>query len=96
MNLSAIDLTCFKTQIQKDLPKLLNNEPLKKGPLYGAWTRAWMGAKPIPEWAVRFYYVAEEFIKGNQMDKSNPFFFNKVIINAVGDPGFNPSLPWVF
>ena len=55
-----------------------------------------MGAKPSPEWAVRFYYVAEEFIKGSQMDKSNPFFFNKVIINAVGDPGFNPSLPWVF
>ena len=96
VSLSAIDLTPFRAQIAKDLPHLSPNLHDKGTPIYGAWSRAWMGAKPSPEWAVRFYYVAEEFVRGNQTDKANPFFFDKVVVNAPGDPTFNPGLPWVF
>ena len=94
--LSAIDLTPFRHAIKTDLPDMLPDWDEGKGPIYGMWTRAWMGAKSSPEWAVCFYYIADEFVRGNERDPTNPFYFDKVFINAVGAPGFNPSLPWVF
>ena len=45
---------------------------------------------------MRFCYIAEEFIRGNKQDPLNPFYFEKVIINAIRAPNFNPSLLWVF
>lgn len=54
-----------------------------------------MGFKPSPEWSCRFYYLAEEFIRGNELDESNPFFWDKVVINVLGNPDFNASLPKV-
>ena len=96
IKLSAVDLTPFKEHIKKELPGLLEAQELSKNHVFGAWTRAWMGAKPSPEWAVRFYYIADEFVRGNDQDPSNPFFFDQVIINAVGAPNFNPALSWVF
>ena len=92
----AIDLLFFRSRIQQDCPDILPAWDKGKGPLFGAWSRTWMGAKPSPEWAVRFFYIADEFVHGNNADPDNPFFFYEVVINAVGSPNFNPSLPWVF
>ena len=52
-----------------------------------------MGFKPSPEWACRFYYLAEEFIRGNELDENNPFYWDKIVLNVLGHPKFNPSLP---
>ena len=55
-----------------------------------------MGLRASPEWAARYYYIAKEMIRGNKTDVDNPFFFDKVVINTLGNEDFNPSLPWVF
>ena len=55
-----------------------------------------MGLRPSPEWSARFYYVAEEFIRGNKRDPENPLFWDKVVLNMVGTPEFNPALPEVY
>jgi hypothetical protein len=47
---------------------------LREGPCkrwWVHWTRCWMGLKPSPFMAVRFYYLAEEFARGNRKDKNN-------------------------
>ena len=54
-----------------------------------------MGFKPSPYWAVRFYYLAEEFARGNRWDKDNPLRWDRVILNLPGAKDFNPALPWV-
>ncbi|KAI2511897.1 hypothetical protein MHU86_2413 [Fragilaria crotonensis] len=41
------------------------------------WSRLFMGMRPSPYNAVRFYYWAEEFAKGNLRDVSNPFGLTK-------------------
>ena len=55
IKLSAVDLTPFKEHIKNELPALLKSQDLSKNHVFGAWTRAWMGAKSSPEWAVRFF-----------------------------------------
>jgi hypothetical protein len=63
------------------------------GPYWLHWTRTWMGARPSPYNAVSFYYIAEEFIRGNQSDKSNPFCWDKIILNLPGSDTYNPTRP---
>ena len=48
------------------------------------WSRLFMGMKPSPYNAVRFYYWGEEFAKGNLRDTSNPFGFYQVMLNLPG------------
>lgn len=51
---SGVDLTPYKQVLRIEEP----------GPYHLRWTRTWMGARPSPYWAVRFFYIAEEFVKG--------------------------------
>jgi hypothetical protein len=37
----------------------------------------------------------EEFIRGNSSDRSNPFVWDKVILNLPGSPNFDPTHPKV-
>ena len=94
--LSVVDLTFFRSTIKNNCPHILPSWDTLQGPLFGAWTRNWIGAKPSPEWAVHYYYIADEFVRGDDSNPQNPFFFDQVVVNAVGTPSFNPSLPWVF
>lgn len=55
-----------------------------------------MGMRPSPYIAVRHYYWAEEFAKGDPMQVGNPIGFNKVILNLPGMTTYNPTLPEVF
>ena len=55
-----------------------------------------MGLRASLEWAVRYYYIAEEFLRGNEKYPSNPFYWDKIVINALGNKDFNPVLPLVF
>jgi hypothetical protein len=59
------------------------------------WQRAAMGLKPLPYQAVQGMMVAEELIKGDPDDPTNPFRWDEVRMNLPGSPGFNPALPWV-
>jgi len=87
---SVMDVTCFRQNIIKEIPTV----PLPdKKRVYLANTRCWMGFRPSPEWSCRFYYLAEEFIRGNESDPSNPLHWSEIKLNLIGNENFNPSLP---
>jgi hypothetical protein len=52
------------------------------------WTRCWMGLKPSPTMAVRFYYLAKEFARENRLQKDNPMRWDYVKLNLPGDPAY--------
>jgi hypothetical protein len=57
-NFSGVDFTHYAADLKE--PCL---DP--EGKSWVHWTRCWMGLKPSPYMAVRFYYLAEEFARGN-------------------------------
>jgi hypothetical protein len=57
--------------------------------------RCWMGLKPSPFMAVRFYYLAEEFARQNRKDKTNALRWDNVKFNLPGDPKYDITLPRV-
>ena len=59
------------------------------------WLRAGMGFKSSPYQSCQGMMVAEEVIKGNHRTLSNPFHWDKVILNLPGCESFDPSIPWV-
>jgi hypothetical protein len=54
-----------------------------------------MGVKPSPCQAVQGMMVAEELIKGDPGDPTNPFRWDVVRLNLPGPKEYNPALPWV-
>jgi hypothetical protein len=54
-----------------------------------------MGLKPSPFMAVRFYYLAEEFARGNRKDKNNALRWDYVKLNLPGNPKYDITLPRV-
>jgi len=88
---SGVDISPFRAQLKNDgLAQEVN------GKLIATWSRTWMGFRPSPEWACRFYYIAEEFVRGNEKDVRNPLYWKKVIFNLIGSEGYNPALPNVY
>jgi hypothetical protein len=84
---SGIDLTPFKN--------LLGYQHLSNADFQLRWERCWMGFRPSPYYATRFQYWAEEFARGNRLDKTNPLRWDEVRLNLPGDKSFDPTLPRV-
>jgi hypothetical protein len=59
------------------------------------WSRCWMGCKPSPFFAVRFYYWAEEFARGKHSDPKNYMRWDLIKLNLPGDPRYNLTKPRV-
>ena len=57
----------------------------RKGKAWPHWTRCWMGLTPSPYMAVRFYYFAEEFARGNRLDPLNALKWDRIRLNLPGD-----------
>jgi hypothetical protein len=91
---SGIDVSTFKNEIDEN-PSLDRFPEDSQTRAWANWNRCWMGLKPSPYMAVRFYYFAEEFAKGDRRSKSNPLRWDQVKLNLPGDPLYNPSLPRV-
>jgi hypothetical protein len=91
---SGIDVSTFKQEINdnKDLTSFPEEKNLKA---WANWNRCWMGLKPSPYMAIRFYYIAEEFCRGDRKMKMNPLRWDYVRLNLPGDPYYDPSLPRV-
>lgn len=88
---SDIDLTQFRDLLNTHF---LEQRPFPKRILY-KWARDWMGLKPSPFWAARFYYLMEEFMIGDHRDKKNCFRWDQIILNLPGSFNFNSTLPFV-
>jgi hypothetical protein len=54
-----------------------------------------MGFKPSPYYSTRFYYWAEEFVRGNRREKTKPLRWDEVRLNLPGGKAFDPTLPRV-
>ena len=54
-----------------------------------------MGWTFSPYSAVKYYYLAEEFIRGNPHDESRPMGWSEVKLNLPGDETYDPTLPLV-
>jgi hypothetical protein len=60
--------------------------------LFFKWNRTWMGSKPCPYWAVRFYYLAEEFCRGPSDDPDSPMRWGHIHLNLPEDSDYDPRL----
>lgn len=87
---SGIDFSSIKSE----LCRALGIEDIPDE-LVGIWLRTWMGLRNSPEWAARFYYLMEEFVRGDESSRKNPLSWDTVKLNIIGQPGYNPSLPHV-
>ena len=54
-----------------------------------------MGTRPSPFNAVRSTHLAEEIVRGDNLDPRNPLRWNGICLNIPGNPNYNPSLSWV-
>jgi hypothetical protein len=54
-----------------------------------------MGFKPSPFNATRAFAWAEEVIRGDPMDESNPLHWSKVRLNLPGEETYDLTLPWL-
>ena len=73
------------------LPDLIRNFPQLKEyvvnkRLTAQFNRNFMGFRPSPEWSCRFYYLAEEFARGNELEESNPLYWDTVVVNVFRKP----------
>jgi len=93
INYSGMDVTHFKSEIEEEIPWVKFDSSVSRSILVN--TRNWMGFRPSPEWSCRFYYLSEEFIRGDEKSLVNPLRWDRVILNLPGNENFNPSLPYV-
>ncbi|KAI2503870.1 hypothetical protein MHU86_10595 [Fragilaria crotonensis] len=59
------------------------------------WTRLFMGMRPSPYNAVRYYYWGEAFARGDPGLSSNPMGYDCIRLNLPGMAQFDPMLPKV-
>ena len=64
--------------------------------LPGVFNRMRFGNQQSPKVCVKFYFMAEEIVRGDPSDPQSALRYDKVIVNAVGMGEFNPSLPNVY
>ena len=78
---SGMDLTLFRKQLLRDSP---DQALLLKGDnIGGYWLRTWFGLRSSPEQAAIYYYVAEEFIRGNWKYLLNPLRWDRIVLNLL-------------
>lgn len=87
---SGVDLGPFREDLNRLCPSIAWPDDDRT---VAVWTRTWMGFRPSPEWACRYYYLAEEFVRGDERDVNNPMRWDTVILNLLGNEDFNPALP---
>ena len=88
---SGVDLSPMIPDLLKTFPELQSEIHDKR--LTSVWTRDWMGFKSSPYWVAKFYYLAEEFIRGDESDTTNPLYWNEIKLNLLGNLDYNPAYP---
>ena len=59
------------------------------------WSRLFMGMKPSPYGAVRYFYWGEEVARGDPGKKGNPMGYDAIRLNLPGMESYNPCWPKV-
>jgi hypothetical protein len=98
---AGMDLTQLAPEFDKQAQVDANGGLFEKcvlnenGRFYERWERLFVGMRPSPYNAVRYFYWAEEFARGNPLDLKNAVRCDEVWLNLPGDDKFNPTLPMV-
>ena len=59
------------------------------------WSRLFMGMRPSPFGAVRYYYWGEEVARGDPSETNNPMGYDCIRLNLPGMEGYDPEWPKV-
>ena len=78
-----------------DLSPYFREEVKDNGKLWERWTLCLMGAKRSPYQTVKTMLWAEDIVRGEKNDNSNPFRWAYVKLNLPGSKDYDPSAPWV-
>ena len=54
-----------------------------------------MGMRDSPYRSLQMLLMAKYIAYGNRKDRSNPFHWERVVLNLPGTRCYNPKLPWV-
>jgi hypothetical protein len=98
---AGVDLTQLAPEFDKQAQVDANGGIFDKcglnenGRFHERWERLFMGMRPSPCNAVRYFYWAEEFARGNPLDPKNAVRHGEVRLNLPGDDKFDPTLPMV-
>lgn len=69
--------------------------PSGTGPVWECWQRAAMGLTSSPYQACQGIGFAEELIRGDPLDPTNIFRWDRVRLNLPGSTDYDPTRPWV-
>jgi hypothetical protein len=78
------------TELEADSMK----EGIKR--IFERWSRTLMGFKPSPYICTQTFAWSEEIINGDPSDVTNPFYWDKVILNLPGQSDYDPTMPKVY
>ena len=67
----------------------------RNGQCFLRWSRLFMGMRPSPYNAVRYFYWGDEFIRGNPNRSDNAMRYNRVILNLPCMENYDPRQPKV-
>jgi hypothetical protein len=60
------------------------------------WDRPAMGLTSSPYQAVQTVTRAKRVMLGDPRERTNPFRWNSVVVNAPGNPDYDPRMPWMY
>ena len=60
------------------------------------WVRNFMGMTDSPYRSIQLMLIAKYEAYGNRHDQTNPFHWERIILNLPGTWSYEPNLPWVF
>jgi hypothetical protein len=84
---AGVDVKCLQPFFEDYVPVA------HKPQMWERWERLFMGMKSSPYNAVRYFYWAGEFARGNPAEVNNALRYDKVVFNLPGMEGYDPSLP---
>jgi hypothetical protein len=79
-----------------DLSQTFDKEMnMDAGPAVGAWMQNAMGLRPSPYTSIQGSLRAKQMVLGDHKDESNPYHWEWVQDNLLGDVDYDPMLPWI-
>ena len=78
-----------------DLSPYFKEEVKGNEKLWERWTRCLMGVKGSPYQTIKTMLWAEDIVRGERKDDSNPFRWSYIKLNLPGSKDYDPSVPWV-
>jgi hypothetical protein len=88
--LSGVDLKHARSEDVKDEAW----ERTRPGP-FERWCRNWMGLRDSPYRSIQQLIRLKMDAYGDSRDRTNPFHWEKVVLNLPGSEDYRPDLPWV-